>query len=133
MRLSDLSIRKPVFAWMLMGALLVFGTIGARRLGVSQMPDVDFPQVSASLTLEAWVNGERRQASPAKELVRPVEELVARVSEVMTLLPGDVVAVGAWRGAGPLEPGDRVEIRIEGIGSLRNPVVRAAAAGEASL
>ena len=52
MRLSDLAIRKPVFAWMLMGALIVFGTIGARRLGVSQMPDVDFPQVTVTLNLE---------------------------------------------------------------------------------
>jgi multidrug efflux pump len=52
MRLSDLSIRKPVFAWMLMSALLVFGTIGAGRLGVSQMPDVDFPQVTVELTFE---------------------------------------------------------------------------------
>jgi hydrophobe/amphiphile efflux-1 (HAE1) family protein len=51
-RLSDLSIKKPVFAWMLMGALIVFGTIGASRLGVSKMPDVDFPQVSVDLTLE---------------------------------------------------------------------------------
>ncbi|MCC7137210.1 MAG: efflux RND transporter permease subunit [Planctomycetes bacterium] len=52
MRLSDLSIRKPVFAWMLMGALITFGWIGLRRLGVSRMPDVDFPQVSVQLTLE---------------------------------------------------------------------------------
>jgi len=52
MRLSDVSIRKPVFAWMLMGALLVFGGIGGTRLGVSKMPDVDFPQVQVSLTYE---------------------------------------------------------------------------------
>ncbi len=52
MRLSDASIRKPVFAWMLMAGLLVFGGIGVTRLGVSQMPDVDFPQVTVRLTLE---------------------------------------------------------------------------------
>ena len=52
MRISDVSIRKPVFAWMLMGALLVFGGIGGMRLGVSKMPDVDFPQVQVSLTYE---------------------------------------------------------------------------------
>jgi 2-keto-4-pentenoate hydratase/2-oxohepta-3-ene-1,7-dioic acid hydratase in catechol pathway len=42
----------------------------------------------------------------------------------MTLLPGDVIASGTPAGVGPLQPGDRVEIRIEGIGSLINPVVK---------
>lgn len=50
MTLSDISIRRPVFAWMLMAALIVFGTISFRRLGVSQMPDVDFPVVSVSVS-----------------------------------------------------------------------------------
>jgi HAE1 family hydrophobic/amphiphilic exporter-1 len=50
MTLSDLSIRKPVFAWMLMAALLVFGAISAKRMGISQLPDVDFPIVSINVT-----------------------------------------------------------------------------------
>jgi len=52
MRLSDVSIKKPVFAWMLMLALLVLGGIGVSRLGVSKMPDIDFPQVTVQLTFE---------------------------------------------------------------------------------
>lgn len=52
MTLSDLSIKNPVFAWMLMAALIVFGMIGFQRMGVSQMPDVDFPVISVSLTWE---------------------------------------------------------------------------------
>jgi len=52
MTLSDLSIRNPVFAWMLMAALILFGGLGFLRLGVSQMPDVDFPVVNVSVTLE---------------------------------------------------------------------------------
>ncbi|HMC82129.1 MAG TPA: efflux RND transporter permease subunit, partial [Candidatus Polarisedimenticolia bacterium] len=52
MTLSDLSIRNPVFAWMLMAALIIFGGLGFMRLGVSQMPDVDFPVVNVSVTLE---------------------------------------------------------------------------------
>ncbi|MEK7468243.1 MAG: efflux RND transporter permease subunit [Planctomycetota bacterium] len=52
MTLSDLSIRKPVFAWMLMISFLVIGSIAFQRLGVSQMPDVDFPTVTVNLTLE---------------------------------------------------------------------------------
>ncbi|MFL5784530.1 MAG: efflux RND transporter permease subunit, partial [Bacteriovoracaceae bacterium] len=50
MTLSDLSIRKPVFAWMLMAALLVFGGISYLRMGISQLPDVDFPIVTISIT-----------------------------------------------------------------------------------
>ncbi len=42
----------------------------------------------------------------------------------MTLLPGDVIATGTPAGAGPLEPGDRVEVRIDGIGTLKNPVIK---------
>jgi len=70
------------------------------------------------------VNGELRQSSNTKEMIFPIEDIVARVSQVMTLLPGDVIATGTPAGIGPLQPGDRVEVRIESIGSLKNPVVR---------
>jgi 2-keto-4-pentenoate hydratase/2-oxohepta-3-ene-1,7-dioic acid hydratase in catechol pathway len=76
------------------------------------------------LAIETWVNGVVRQSGSTKELVLTVEDAVARVSEIMTLLPGDVIATGTPAGVGALEPGDRVEVRIEGIGSLRNAVVR---------
>ncbi len=49
MTLSDLAIRRPVFAWMLMGALILFGLISMSRMGISQMPDVDFPVVSIGI------------------------------------------------------------------------------------
>ena len=52
MTLSDISIKNPVFAWMLMAGLIVFGGISFQRMGVSQMPDVDFPVVSVSVTWE---------------------------------------------------------------------------------
>ncbi|MBI4638344.1 MAG: fumarylacetoacetate hydrolase family protein [Candidatus Rokubacteria bacterium] len=78
----------------------------------------------SALTIETYVNGELRQASNTKELIFPVEDVVAHVSQVMTLLPGDVIATGTPPGVGPLQPGDRVEVRIEGIGSLKNTVVR---------
>ena len=52
MTLSDISIKNPVFAWMLMAALMIFGIISYGRLGVSQLPDVDFPVVSVALTWE---------------------------------------------------------------------------------
>src|SRR3954469_11660541 len=52
MTLSDLSIKNPVFAWMLMFALMIFGWVGYSRMGVSQMPDVDFPIVNIAVTWE---------------------------------------------------------------------------------
>jgi len=76
------------------------------------------------VAVETFVNGERRQSSSTKELIWPADEIVARVAQVMTLLPGDVITTGAAAGTGPLEPGDRVEVRIEGVGSLKNPVVK---------
>ncbi|MEX2147670.1 MAG: fumarylacetoacetate hydrolase family protein [Candidatus Rokuibacteriota bacterium] len=77
-----------------------------------------------ALTVESFLNGAGRQCTSTKEMVFSVEEIVARVSTVMTLLPGDVIATGTPAGAGPMQPGDRVEVRIDGIGSLRNTVVK---------
>ena len=74
--------------------------------------------------IESYLNGEKRQSSNTKHFIFPVEDLVARVSAVMTLLPGDVIATGTPAGIGPMQPGDKVEVRIEGIGSLKNPVIR---------
>ena len=74
--------------------------------------------------IETYLNGEKRQASNTKHLIFPVEDVVARVAAVMTLLPGDVVATGTPAGIGPMRPGDKVEVRIEGIGSLKNPVIK---------
>src|SRR3984957_4783283 len=50
MTLSDISIRKPVFAWMLMAGLLVFGAISYTLMGISQLPDVDFPVITVTVT-----------------------------------------------------------------------------------
>src|SRR5579863_7956108 len=52
MTLSDASIKNPVFAWMLMIGLIVFGCIGFHRMGISQLPDVDFPVVTVTVTWE---------------------------------------------------------------------------------
>ena len=52
MTLSDLSIKRPVFAWMLMIGIIVFGAIGFKNLGISQLPDIDFPVVAVAVTWE---------------------------------------------------------------------------------
>jgi 2-keto-4-pentenoate hydratase/2-oxohepta-3-ene-1,7-dioic acid hydratase in catechol pathway len=78
------------------------------------------PQEGLSLT--ARVNGELRQAGSTSDLIFGVGELISFISSVMTLLPGDVVITGTPAGVGPIVDGDRVEVEIEGIGVLVNPV-----------
>jgi 2-keto-4-pentenoate hydratase/2-oxohepta-3-ene-1,7-dioic acid hydratase in catechol pathway len=77
---------------------------------------------AGGLTVEGWVNGERRQASSTRELIFPIDRLVAFISSVMTLLPGDIISTGTPAGIGSLAPGDRVTISVEGVGELTNPV-----------
>ena len=78
-----------------------------------------------TLRLRTRVNGALRQDSTTEDLVFPVAALIAFASRVMTLEPGDLLTTGTPPGVGNLEPGDVVEIEIEGIGVLRNPVVAA--------
>jgi 2-keto-4-pentenoate hydratase/2-oxohepta-3-ene-1,7-dioic acid hydratase in catechol pathway len=78
----------------------------------------------SDLAIETFLNGKRVQASRTDQLIFNVFELVSFVSRVMTLEPGDLLSTGTPSGVGPMLPGDVVEIRIEGIGTLRNTVRR---------
>jgi 2-keto-4-pentenoate hydratase/2-oxohepta-3-ene-1,7-dioic acid hydratase in catechol pathway len=69
------------------------------------------------------VNGAERQRGRARDMIFPIPALVAYVSGVMTLEPGDLIATGTPAGVGPLHPGDVVEVEIPGVGVLRNPVI----------
>ena len=71
------------------------------------------------LWVRTTVNGVRVQDGRTSEMVHPVLRLVAHLSSVMTLEPGDVIATGTPQGVGPLHPGDQVEVEIQGIGALR--------------
>lgn len=81
------------------------------------------PYTGEPVAVEAWVNGERRQASSTRELIFSIDALVEFVSGVMTLLPGDIISTGTPSGVSPIHPGDRVVIKVEGVGELVNPVV----------
>jgi len=72
----------------------------------------------------ARVNGEVRQEAMTTDLIFSVPQLIAYVSAVMTLLPGDVILTGTPEGVGPVVPGDVMEVEVEGIGILRNPVAQ---------
>jgi 2-keto-4-pentenoate hydratase/2-oxohepta-3-ene-1,7-dioic acid hydratase in catechol pathway len=75
-----------------------------------------------NLRVEAYVNGKLVQEGHTKDMIFPVAKIVSFVSNIMTLYPGDVISTGTPQGVGPLKAGDVVEIFVEGVGKLRNPV-----------
>jgi 2-keto-4-pentenoate hydratase/2-oxohepta-3-ene-1,7-dioic acid hydratase in catechol pathway len=77
----------------------------------------------ADLRLVTRVNGEVKQDASTKLMVHDVRAQIAFMSAIMTLLPGDVILTGTPAGVGPIVAGDTVEVEIEGIGTLTNPVV----------
>ena len=80
MNITDVSIRNPVFAWMLMAATILFGVVSVSRVGISQYPDVDYPNVSVSLS---WPG-----ASPSaveREILQPIEQALAQVEGVQSI------------------------------------------------
>jgi len=76
----------------------------------------------ATLEVTGRVNGVVRQHGRAADMVFNIPMLVAYISRVMTLEPGDVIATGTPEGVGPLVAGDVVEVEVSGVGVLRNPV-----------
>jgi 2-keto-4-pentenoate hydratase/2-oxohepta-3-ene-1,7-dioic acid hydratase in catechol pathway len=77
----------------------------------------------AGLMVECRVNGEVRQHGTTKDFIFPLDVVIRYISRVMTLFPGDLIATGTPEGVGPLIAGDVVEISVEGVGTLSNPVV----------
>jgi len=82
--------------------------------------ETEFDPADAMLTCH--VNGEMRQMASTRDMVFNVRQLIAFCSSIMTLEPGDLLLTGTPAGVGPLLPGDVVEVTIEGIGKLSNPV-----------
>src|SRR3954470_8535159 len=82
----------------------------------SELPDLD------SLTVVTRVNGVERQRGKSSEMVFSIPSLLAFISRIMTLEPGDLVATGTPSGVGPLVSGDVVEIEIPGVSRVTNPV-----------
>ncbi|TLM99739.1 DUF2437 domain-containing protein [bacterium] len=89
-------------------------------------PWIDTELDPADALVSCRVDGEIRQMASTRDMVFTVPQLVAFISSVMRLMPGDVILTGTPAGIGPLEAGNKVEVTIEGIGSLVNPVVSAA-------
>jgi 2-keto-4-pentenoate hydratase/2-oxohepta-3-ene-1,7-dioic acid hydratase in catechol pathway len=75
-----------------------------------------------NVKIQTVLNGKIKQDSNTKEFIFPVEYVVSFISQVMTLLPGDIILTGTPKGIGPMKKGDKVEVKVEGIGSLINYV-----------
>jgi 2-keto-4-pentenoate hydratase/2-oxohepta-3-ene-1,7-dioic acid hydratase in catechol pathway len=78
---------------------------------------------TSELRVQTHLNGDLKQDGSTKDMIFDVATLVAHVSSVMTLLPGDVILTGTPEGVGPMNPGDEVDVTISGIGTLTNKVV----------
>jgi 2-keto-4-pentenoate hydratase/2-oxohepta-3-ene-1,7-dioic acid hydratase in catechol pathway len=77
----------------------------------------------AGVRVETRVNGELRQTGTTSDFLFPLDVILRYITSVMTLEPGDLIATGTPAGVGPLQSGDVVEVTVEDIGTLRNPVV----------
>lgn len=81
-------------------------------------------EVPDDARIQLRVDGETRQDSTLDHLIFSIPELIAEITQYMTLEPGDVIATGTPEGVGPLDDGNRVEVEIEGIGTLSHTVRR---------
>jgi len=120
----DWQLRKPGGQWLLGKSFDTFAPIGPALVTADEIPDPN------QLAIQLRLNGQVMQQSNTARLIFSVAQLIAYVSQVCTLLPGDLIFTGTPPGVGfarkpPvfLKPGDAVEVEIEGIGVLRNPVV----------
>jgi len=76
----------------------------------------------AGVQIETRVNDEVRQSGNTRDFLFPLDRIIRYISNIMTLEPGDLIATGTPEGVGPVVAGDTVEVSIEGVGRLRNPL-----------
>jgi len=127
---NDVSARDAQFSdgqWIRGKSFDSFCPMGPHLVTSDEVPDPH------NLHISCRVNGETRQSSNTKQLIFDVPALIEFISRTCTLLPGDVLLTGTPGGVGVfrdpqtfLQPGDEVEIEIEGVGILRNPVRKGA-------
>ena len=103
--------------WFRGKSLDTFGPIGPRLVLAE---DLENPQ---DLRIQCRLNGKTVQDSNTRQMIFPIPQIIAFVSRNFTLMPGDIIATGTPSGVGPIKHGDVVEIEIEKIGVLRNPVI----------
>ena len=127
MAFNDVSARDLQMSssqWTLGKAIDTFGPCGPALVTIDEIEDLQ------ALSVTTRLNGELLQDGTTADMIFPVADVVALLSSVMTLVPGDIIATGTPAGVGmgrrpavSLHPGDTVEVAVEGLGALRNPVV----------
>ena len=125
----DWQLNKPAKQWMAGKTFDTFAPTGPELVTPDEVPD---PQ---DLGIRLRLNGQTMQDSSTKQLIFGIDELIAYLSQVMTLEPGDLIFTGTPPGVGMarkppvwLKPGDVVEVEIDCLGTLRNPVIAETAA-----
>jgi len=111
--ISDRTIQKAEGQWARCKSFDTFTPLG---------PCVETMLDPADLTIQQFQNGELRQNSSTRQLIFKPAEIVSFVSTAMTLLPGDVILTGTPSGVGPIQSGDKLEVRIQGLAPLNNIV-----------
>ena len=86
-------------------------------------PWIDTAYDPANRQVRCRVNGEVRQDGNTALMIYSLGRILAHITQCMTLEPGDVVLTGTPAGVGPVQPGDVIEVEVEGLGLLRNPIV----------
>ncbi|HEY3364646.1 MAG TPA: fumarylacetoacetate hydrolase family protein [Symbiobacteriaceae bacterium] len=94
-----------------------FGPLGPYLVDKADLPD------PGNVDLRVYVNGELRQQGNTRDLIRSCQELIAYISEFMTLEENDIILTGTPKGLSPVSPGDVMRLEIDAIGALVNPVV----------
>ncbi len=115
MQKEDIAAGNP---WFRSKSIDTFCPMGPYFVPADDVPDPN------RLNIRLTVNGETKQQAGTASMIFPVQRLVSAVSRYMTLQPGDVIATGTPEGVSPIGPGDVIEIEIEGLGTLRNQVVK---------
>ncbi len=77
----------------------------------------------SNVRIQGIVNGQIRQDANTNDLIFNIDFMMRFIADVMTLLPGDIIATGTPAGVGPMNVGDTVEVKVEGIGTLRNIII----------
>lgn len=120
----DWQLGRPGGQWLLGKTFDTFAPFGPELVTADEIAD------PGKLDISLRLNGETLQDSNTRQLIFPIDQLIAHVSQICTLKPGDVIFTGTPPGVGMarkppvfLKPGDIVEVEIEGVGVLRNPVV----------
>ncbi|WP_395658397.1 fumarylacetoacetate hydrolase family protein [Nocardioides sp.] len=86
--------------------------------------DVDPHDFEVGRSVQTYLNGDIKQDGSTRDLIFDIPTLIAHITSVMTLLPGDVILTGTPEGVGPMQVGDEVEVSIAGIGTLTNKVAQ---------